>query len=52
MVKQDLTLTDLYAFDLNNILVWIQLYIITKADDRNYSTEFKRNLAPDHNNTV
>ena len=34
MVKEDFSLTDLNPLDLNNVLIWIQLNIISQTDDR------------------
>ena len=52
MIEQNLSFCNLDSFDLNNILVGVQLYVITQTDDRNHCTKFQRNLASDHNNTV
>ena len=52
MVKQDLSLTDLNTFDLDDILVRIQLDIITQTDNRHYRTKFQRDLSSDHNHTI
>ena len=52
MVKQDLSFTDLNAFDLDNILVRVQLDIITQTDNRHHSTKFQCDLPPDHNHTI
>ena len=38
MIKQNLSLTDLDSFDLDNILIRIQLDIVTQSDDRNDRT--------------
>ena len=44
--------TDLDTFNLNNILVRIQLDIITQTDNRHNRTEFQRNLTSDHYHSV
>ena len=52
MVKKDLSLCHLDTLDLNNILVRIQLDIITQTDDRHNRTKFQGDLSTDHDNTV
>ena len=52
MVKEDLSLCHLDTLDLNNILVRIQLDIITQTDDRHNRTKFQGDLSTDHDNTV
>ena len=52
MIEQYLALTYLYTFYFNNILVRIELDIITKTYDRNYGSKFQCNLTPYHNNSV
>ena len=52
MVKKDLPFTDLYAFDLNNILVGIQLYVVPQTDNGHHCTKFLCNLSSDHDHTV
>ena len=52
MIEQDLSLTDLYTFYFNNILIRIQLYVITQPDNRHHSTQLQRDLTSDHYDTV
>ena len=52
MIKQYLAFTYLYALDLDYILVRVKLDVIPQTYDRNHGTEFKRNLASDHYDTV
>ena len=52
MIKQDLTFTNLDSLDLDNILVRVQLDIVTQSDDRHYSTKLKCDLSSDHDYTV
>ena len=52
MVKQDFSLTDLNTFDLDDILIRIQLNIITQTDNRHHRTKFQRNLSSDHNHAI
>ena len=52
VVKQDLSLTDRHSFDLDDILVWIQLNIVPETDHRNDTAKFQSNLPSDHNDTV
>ena len=52
MVKKDLSLCYLNTLNFNNVLIRIQLDIITQTDDRHNRTKFQGNLSTDHNNTV
>ena len=52
MVKQDLTLTDRNALDLDHILIGIKLNIITKTYHRNNTTKLQCDLTTNHNNTI
>ncbi|CDF43761.1 unknown [Roseburia sp. CAG:182] len=52
VVKQNLTLCDLNTLDLDNILIWIQLNVITQTDDRHNGTKLQCDLPPDHYNTI
>ena len=52
VVEHDLALGHLDPLDLDDILVRVQLYIITQTDDGHYRTKFERDLAPDHDHTV
>ena len=52
MVEKDLALADLHTLYFNNILVWIQLYVITQTNNRHNRTEFQRDLPSDHNHAV
>ncbi len=52
MIEKDLSLAHLNAFYLYDILVGIQLDIVPQPDDRHNSTQFRRNLPSDHNDSV
>ena len=52
MVKQDLAFANLNSLNLDNILVRIQLNVITQSDDRHHCTKFQCDLSSYHNNTV
>ena len=52
VIKHNLTFGDLNALNLDNILVRIQLNVITQTNNRNHGTKFQRNLASNHNHAV
>ncbi len=52
VVKQDLTLTHLDPFDLDDILIRIQLDVVTQTDDRHDRTKLQCDLSSYHDNTV
>ena len=52
VVEEDFALADLYALDLDDILVGVQLDIVPQTDDRHHSTQLQRDLPSDHDHTV
>ena len=52
VIEKDLALADLHPFYFNNILVRIQLYVITQTNNRHNRTELQRNLPSDHNHAI
>ena len=52
VIEKDFSFADLHPFDLNNVLVRIQLNIVTQTNNRHDSTKFQCNLPSDHNDTV
>ena len=48
MVKENFSLADLNSLNFYNILVWIQLNVITQPDDRYHCTKFQSNLSSYH----
>ena len=52
VIEENFSLCDLYAFNLNNILIRVELNIIPQTNNRYNRTQLKRNLTPDHDNTI
>ena len=52
MVKQNLSFADLNTLYLDNVLIRIELYIISESDYRNNRTELQSYLSSDHNHSV
>ena len=52
VVKENLSLADLYALDLNDILIGVQLDIVPQTDNGNHASQLHGNLAPNHNHAV
>ncbi len=52
MVKENFPFRYLYAFNLDNILVRVQLDIVAQADNRHHCPKLQRNLPADHHHAV
>ena len=52
VVEEDFALADLYALDLDDILVGVQLDIVPQTDNGNHASQLHGNLAPNHNHAV
>ena len=52
VVKKDFALCHLNTFNLDDILIRIELDVIAQTDDRHNRAKFQRDLSSDHNDTI